>query len=436
MDNSIIRYIQNKGSFTGISYIDPKLRINIPMKSSCRVSIVIPVFNEENMIENCLSDLNNQMIDKNKYEIIIIDNNSGDNTLQVLDKWIRDNQVNNVHFLLEKAKGVTAARRRGFDEVILRYYDRGNDCEHIILSADGDNRIPPNWIETYLDAFNNSDKDIIFGDSEFDLLSLKDYPNIRKFLEYKRKIEQVIKKVFFGRAEGNNFGVKLKAYTKIGGFKHNYLYTPEGLLPYPTDDWVFSAELIKGGAKYGRCDAKVLLNPRKFKKALNEIIKGTVYLDHWEDISSRQDQESDLNIDQLAILKQSQLQGIIVHQMLINLVADAQLLTQKSVRDFLGNKLYEDIVQSIKIAKKYCNNNEYDIYDNLYIPSYFVYVDIGKQIIARLEANIQDESFTFTYPKEILNLDQFNYDWQRYLMIVAFLHAPDKRIGEYFGSWL
>ncbi|MEK7577247.1 MAG: hypothetical protein AAB492_01345 [Patescibacteria group bacterium] len=169
---------------------------------------------------------------------------------------------------------------------------------------------------------------------------------------------------------------------------------------------------------------------------MREILKGTLYLDSWEHLSAQQDQDVDLTSDQLEQLKQSQLQGILVHQMMINLVADKDLLSQQSVKDFFGNILCEDIAKSIKIAEQYCNNNIYDMYDCLYIPSYFVYIHIGKHIIDRLQVIIPDEKFVFAYPKEISEIDQPRYDWQRYMMIAAFLHAPDQRIGEYFGSWM
>ena len=38
------------------------------------VSVIIPAYNEENTIESCLNSLLNQTIEKNSYEVIVIDN--------------------------------------------------------------------------------------------------------------------------------------------------------------------------------------------------------------------------------------------------------------------------------------------------------------------------------------------------------------------------
>jgi len=46
------------------------------------VSIIIPVYNEENDIANCLISIQNQ--DYNNYEIIVVDNNSNDKTIEIV----------------------------------------------------------------------------------------------------------------------------------------------------------------------------------------------------------------------------------------------------------------------------------------------------------------------------------------------------------------
>ncbi len=54
------------------------------------VSVIVPVFNRENCIEQCISSITNQTL-KN-IEIIVIDDGSNDNTLKVLEK-IKDERV-------------------------------------------------------------------------------------------------------------------------------------------------------------------------------------------------------------------------------------------------------------------------------------------------------------------------------------------------------
>ena len=52
------------------------------MKNEKKVSIIIPCYNEEDKIANCLISIQNQ--DYENYEIIVIDNNSTDETLSIL----------------------------------------------------------------------------------------------------------------------------------------------------------------------------------------------------------------------------------------------------------------------------------------------------------------------------------------------------------------
>lgn len=51
-----------------------------------KVSIIIPVYNGEEYIEKCLLSIFNQTCDN--YEIIVVDDNSSDNSINILEKYI------------------------------------------------------------------------------------------------------------------------------------------------------------------------------------------------------------------------------------------------------------------------------------------------------------------------------------------------------------
>ena len=53
------------------------------MKNKIVISIIIPCYNAEKYIDKCLEKLINQDFDK-PYEVIIINDGSKDNTLQIL----------------------------------------------------------------------------------------------------------------------------------------------------------------------------------------------------------------------------------------------------------------------------------------------------------------------------------------------------------------
>ena len=48
--------------------------------SNIDISVIVPVFNRDNYIARCIRSLVNQSISKSNYEIIVVDDNSSDNT--------------------------------------------------------------------------------------------------------------------------------------------------------------------------------------------------------------------------------------------------------------------------------------------------------------------------------------------------------------------
>lgn len=76
-----------------------------------KLSIIIPVYNEEKYINECLLSLLNQDISKTDYEIIVINNGSTDSSKRIiLDiKKLHDNLI----YIEQKNKGVSSARNRG-----------------------------------------------------------------------------------------------------------------------------------------------------------------------------------------------------------------------------------------------------------------------------------------------------------------------------------
>ena len=72
------------------------------------LSIIVPVYNGSDTIVSCIEHLENIDYPKEKYEIIIVDNNSDDNTRDIIQKY-------NVKYLFEEKKGQGAALiwRRG-----------------------------------------------------------------------------------------------------------------------------------------------------------------------------------------------------------------------------------------------------------------------------------------------------------------------------------
>lgn len=109
-----------------------------------KVSVVIPAYNEEKYIGSCLESLMHQQ--EAADEIIVVDNNSTDNTAKIARKF-------GVRVIGEKRQGMTPARNTGFDAA----------RHEIIARSDADNKLPPYWIKKIKKNFSSREIDALTG---------------------------------------------------------------------------------------------------------------------------------------------------------------------------------------------------------------------------------------------------------------------------------
>lgn len=81
------------------------------------VSIIIPMYNAEHSITQCVDSILNA--NKLKYEIIIIDDGSKDNSLSIVKE--KYSQIDNIRIVSQKNKGVSATRNVGIDLALYEY---------------------------------------------------------------------------------------------------------------------------------------------------------------------------------------------------------------------------------------------------------------------------------------------------------------------------
>lgn len=99
------------------------------------VSIVIPVFNEEDYLDDCLQSIAMQTVAPK--EVIVVDNGSTDNTLRILKKYSFTRLIH------EKKRSVLFARTTGFNAA----------SGDIIGRIDADTILDRNWVETIQSVF-------------------------------------------------------------------------------------------------------------------------------------------------------------------------------------------------------------------------------------------------------------------------------------------
>lgn len=112
------------------------------------LSIIIPIYNQENNLERCLDSIVNQSY-KN-LEVIMIDDGSNDNSLSICKKYKEKYGWILIHV---SNSGVSNARNRGLDSVTGKY----------VLFIDSDDYVSENYVESLYDIVKNGDCDIAYS---------------------------------------------------------------------------------------------------------------------------------------------------------------------------------------------------------------------------------------------------------------------------------
>lgn len=166
------------------------------------ISIVIPAFNEEELLPSTLESLVNQTT-KNPFEVIVVDNNSTDKTSKVASKFA---SKLNLKIIKETKKGRGIARHTGFERA----------QADIILSLDADTIVPSNWVELITKNFEDRRTVAVTGPWFVD-----DCRGVKRwFLNNFQEIAEIPYLLWKGHfwLTGFNFGIRREFYKKCGGF--------------------------------------------------------------------------------------------------------------------------------------------------------------------------------------------------------------------------
>lgn len=189
------------------------------------ISVIVPVYNEEKNIRFLIERLLCLNYPKNKYEIIIVDNNSEDKTAEIIKEF-------QVVYLCEKKQSSYAVRNKGIKE------SKGD----ILAFIDGDCIPDKDWLKNAITHFINEDVDIIAGN-----IILSDNGDSNNYLV---KLYQLLKmgernknSEREGKCSGGNLIVKRKVFRKVGLFD-------EGLISGGDVEWTKRATNNEFKLKY------------------------------------------------------------------------------------------------------------------------------------------------------------------------------------------
>ena len=170
-------------------------------------SIIIACRNEENYLPQLFESLEKLIYPKDKFEIIITDDASTDNSLNLLKSFSQKNDHVKIIEIKKKSadfKGKKAALSKAIKQSV----------GEILLYTDADCVVPTNWLESYASQFSNKYDMIIGSTYEKD---------VTRFDYFARIITNAIFAATIGlkipfSCSGGNFAIRKKVFDEIGGY--------------------------------------------------------------------------------------------------------------------------------------------------------------------------------------------------------------------------
>jgi len=138
--------------------------VHIMPSPQCEVCVVVPVRNEEELLEECLKslavqvDLEGRALNLNRFEVILLANNCSDHSVAIARRFSLQHPNFRLH-IVERVLPPTEAyigrvRQMLMDEAYHRFASLGlaglGSKTGIIASTDGDSQVSPTWIAATL----------------------------------------------------------------------------------------------------------------------------------------------------------------------------------------------------------------------------------------------------------------------------------------------
>jgi len=173
-----------------------------------QATIIVPTYNRSDVIIRSLETWAAQTLPATDFEVIVVDNNSTDNSAQLIRDFIADKP--NFHYLLEKQKGSTNARHAGARMA----------KSDILIFCDDDGLFNPECIQEVLNVYSaNENVAAVAGKIEIQWDApapywLEPYLFMLGRLNYGNKV--IFRKDIY--LNGGIFSIRKAVFNKLGGF--------------------------------------------------------------------------------------------------------------------------------------------------------------------------------------------------------------------------
>lgn len=178
-------------------------------KNNFNASIIVPFRNEGKNLAECVSSLLNQNFNKDRFEIILVDDNSTDNYIEYIEDYLKNPIVKLIK--LEKDSGKKKAIETGINKA----------SNEIIVTTDADCFHSSEWLKSLVESFDEK-TGFVAGKVV--------YTRAKSFFEELQKIEFAslvsIGAAFIGNkipllANGASCAYRKDLFFQVGGFQDN-----------------------------------------------------------------------------------------------------------------------------------------------------------------------------------------------------------------------
>ena len=232
------------------------------MKDNIKISIIIPIYNVEKYLNQCLDSV--YKLDLKHKEIILINDGSTDNSLKIAQEYYKKNNEN-TKLIIQKNQGLSGARNTGIK----------NSQGEYLFFLDSDDFIDSESLEKFFQEGMKKNQEILIG-NYFNYYLDKDNNEKINLVKYSKKLVGIYNKSgdFFiesGMKDKTFIVVAWKNLYRKDFLIKNNLFFENGLLH---EDNLFTLQAFRLAKKVGYSKEKFYYyrqdNPNSIMKTLKE----------------------------------------------------------------------------------------------------------------------------------------------------------------------
>lgn len=177
------------------------------------ISVIIPMYNASRTIERCLNSVAGQTY-KGIYEIIVINDGSKDDSLLIVEAFIKKHKSSNIKIIDKENGGVSSARNAGMK------ISQGN----FIAFLDSDDEWLPKKLSKQFEVFENDPDVALVG------TTINDMPFKRFFLKKISEVTEITLKnlLFKNFFQPSTVLLKRELLNTVGFFNEKQRYAEDG----------------------------------------------------------------------------------------------------------------------------------------------------------------------------------------------------------------